>query len=318
MCRCRLSVVAVLLLAGGCTLLQPAPEPLTGAPVELDGTPFFPQRDFMCGPAALATVLGASGVDIHPDELIEQLYIPERRGTLQVELMAAARRQGRVAVPLPGKLPALVDQLEAGRPVLVLQNLALNLWPKWHYAVVVGYLPEQRQFVLRSGGERREITRHVRFDATWRRADRWALVLLDPAEEPGNLPPRAYLGAAADLENVGAHHLALAAFRTAAAAWPEEPNAWLGAANNLYYLQRHEDAAAAYRRVLADHPEHVVALHNLTLLLLEMDRPCEARHVANAVRTEGPLLDTARRAAAAADGACAAADDGPPTMRTDP
>jgi hypothetical protein len=37
-----------------------------------------------------------------------------------------------------------VDQLEAGRPVLVLQNLALKLWPQWHYAVVVGYLPEHQ------------------------------------------------------------------------------------------------------------------------------------------------------------------------------
>lgn len=311
MCRYRLFVAAVVFVAGGCTLLQPAPEPLSRGPVELTDTPFYPQQDYMCGPAALATVLGASGVDIHPDELIEQLYIPQRRGTLQVELMAAARRQGRLAVPLPGELAALVDQLEAGRPVLVLQNLALNLWPMWHYAVVVGYLPETRQFILRSGGERREVTRQSRFDATWRRADRWALVLLDPADAPGKLPPRAYLGAAADLENVGAHDAALAAFRTAAAAWPEEATAWLGAANNLYYLQRLDEAAVAYRRLLAEHPEHVVALHNLTMLLLEMGRPCEARAAVNASQSGGPLLDTARRAAAAADGVCGDSGAGP-------
>jgi tetratricopeptide (TPR) repeat protein len=110
---------------------------------------------------------------------------------------------------------------------------------------------------------------------------------------------------------VGAHDLALAAFRTAAATWPHEPTAWLGAANNLYYLQRHDEAAAAYRRLLEENPEHVVALHNLTMLLLEMDRPCEARDVANSVQTAGPLLDTARRAAAAAaDRACEPARGG--------
>jgi len=32
------------------------------ARVELDATPFFPQRDYQCGPAALATLLSASGV----------------------------------------------------------------------------------------------------------------------------------------------------------------------------------------------------------------------------------------------------------------
>ncbi len=132
--RQRHALAAWLLLTAGCTLFQPPPEPLSSAPVELTATPFFPQQDYLCGPAALATVLGASGRDVHPDELIEALYIPARRGSLQVELMAAARRHGRLAIELPGGLPAIVEQLEAGRPVLVLQNLAIDLWPAWHYA----------------------------------------------------------------------------------------------------------------------------------------------------------------------------------------
>jgi len=34
---------------------------------ELREVPFFPQEEFQCGPAALATVLAASGVKVTPE-----------------------------------------------------------------------------------------------------------------------------------------------------------------------------------------------------------------------------------------------------------
>ncbi|MEO7385334.1 MAG: hypothetical protein ABIX37_00195, partial [Gammaproteobacteria bacterium] len=48
---------------------------------ELTGVPFFPQTIHQCGPAALATVLGASGVIATPDELAPLVYLPGRRGS---------------------------------------------------------------------------------------------------------------------------------------------------------------------------------------------------------------------------------------------
>ncbi len=255
----------------------------------------------MCGPAALATALGASGVAVHPDQLAPTVYLPERRGTLQVELLAAARRHGRLAVRLPQTLQAVVAQIEAGRPVLVLQNLASRLVPVWHYAVVVGYHPENDRFVLRSGRDRRRLAGRGRFRATWDRAGNWAVVLVDPAASPRELPPANYLQAAADLESTGAHALALEAFRGAARAWPEQATAHLGEANNLYFLGRVDEAAAAYRRLLGRHPDHEVAIHNLATLLLEQGRNCDAAAVVAAARgQEGPLLDAVRRQLAAA------------------
>jgi tetratricopeptide (TPR) repeat protein len=244
-------------------------------------------------------VLDASGIAAHPDQLASALYIPERRGTLQVELMAAARRQGRLAVELEGDLEIIVRQLQAGRPVLVLQNLGVSYLPVWHYAVVVGYQPDRDRFVLRSGRERRELTSRGRFQATLQRGGNWALVVLAPDAEPVGIAPEAYLEAAADLENTGAHQHALAAFRSAQRRWPAQPLARLGEANNLYYLGRHDQAADAYRRLLANHPDHVVAVHNLAMLLLELRRPCQAQAVvAAAASLDGALMDTARRAVA--------------------
>ncbi|TVQ74520.1 MAG: hypothetical protein EA372_02275, partial [Chromatiaceae bacterium] len=89
-------LLAILLLSGCATPLQTRDllnEPPDELPrqVELDQTPFHPQELYQCGPAALATVLGARGLIVHPDDLVEEVYLPERQGTLQTEMLAAAR-----------------------------------------------------------------------------------------------------------------------------------------------------------------------------------------------------------------------------------
>ena len=67
-------------------------DPLT----ELTRVPFFPQTIHECGPAALATVLNYSAATTTPDGLALEVYIPERQGSLQIEMLAATRRNGRL------------------------------------------------------------------------------------------------------------------------------------------------------------------------------------------------------------------------------
>ena len=78
---------------------------------ELTTTPFFPQELYQCGPAALATVLVHSGVATTPETLVDQVYIPEKEGSLQAEMLAAARRQGRVAYRLAPQLEDLLREV---------------------------------------------------------------------------------------------------------------------------------------------------------------------------------------------------------------
>ena len=95
-----LSLIICLLMLGGCASTPQSRQIQTGWPgslplvVELEDTPFYPQTQYQCGPAALATVLQYYGVDTTPDELSGQVYIPERKGSLQIEMIAAARQQG--------------------------------------------------------------------------------------------------------------------------------------------------------------------------------------------------------------------------------
>ena len=80
-------------------------------------------------------MLVASGVSTSPEELTPRVFIPARRGSLQVEMLAVPRGFRRLALPLPRSPEAIVAELEAGRPVLVLHNYGLPFWPRWHYAV---------------------------------------------------------------------------------------------------------------------------------------------------------------------------------------
>ena len=81
-------------------------------------------------------------------------------------------------------LADLLAELDAGHPVLVFQNLALDWSPQWHFAVAVGYDLDSGDLILRSGTERRRVTRLSTFEFTWRRGDYWALVVLPPDRLP--------------------------------------------------------------------------------------------------------------------------------------
>lgn len=271
---------------------------LPDAAVELTSVPFFPQTDLQCGPAALATVLGAAGVDVSPEALARDVYTPGLGGSLQVELAAAARARGLLPyelVPDPG---ALLAELAAGRPVLVLQNLRLAAWPAWHYAVLVGVDPVTRQAVLRSGGERRKAMEWRSFLRTWRRADYWALVLLEPGDLPAQPDRGRYFEAVAGLEETGRYVAAARAWRAALSQWEDDPVARYGLATASHLAGNLEAARAGYQALLVEQPGHAAALNNLAHLAVATGCPATARRLAERAQTHA---DSEAIAAAVAD-----------------
>lgn len=250
-----------------------------GLPVELVQVPFFPQDEYQCGPAALATVLAHSGVEVTPQQLVSRVYIPDRQGSLQAEMLAATRNQGRVPYLLPGNLAPILAQLRVGRPVLLLQNLGLDRWPVWHYAVLVGFDPAAEKFLLRSGITRRKEHRAVPFLASWDRGGRWAMVAVLPGEPPAGAEVLGWLRAVAPFESTGNLDLAAEGYQAAVARWPEEAIAWT-ALGNVRYLQRDLAAAeAAYLHALELSPGFRTACNNLAETLEEFaaagERSCE-------------------------------------------
>lgn len=322
--RARLAVGTAALAIAGCAANEPrlAPDGPHERPqrIELLDTPFFPQRDYQCGPAALATLLGSAGVAVQPDELVAEVYIPSRRGSLQAEMIAATRSRGLVPYVLPPSSQALIAQLSDGRPVLVLQKTGAGPWPGWHYAVVVGYDAEAQRIVLRSGTEARLEMSATRFLATWDRADRWALVALQPGTLPAQADLERYMQAAAGLEAVGQHEAARRAYEAAASHWPAEALPQLGLANLAYGRGELAAAELGFRAAIERAPGDPVARNNRAAVLLELGCPAAARREidsAAGLARGGPhervVADTRREieTAAGSDGAGCPPDSAP-------
>lgn len=223
----RAAAAALAALLAGCALppqtLALHDAPPVGLPqrVEHGAVPFFPQTEHECGPAALATALGAIGLDARPEALSPQVYLPARRGSLQTEMLAAARRQGAVAVRLPPRLEALLRELAAGQSPVVLLNLGLPIVPRWHYAVVVGYDLPARELMLRSGETERAVFDFSAFERTWARSGHWAFVAVPPGRLPAAADENEVAAASVAFERVAAPAAAQRAYAAALARWPD-------------------------------------------------------------------------------------------------
>ncbi|MCC5871343.1 MAG: PA2778 family cysteine peptidase [Gammaproteobacteria bacterium] len=307
-----LKILPSLLLAlalSACVGPRVMPElPANG--VELTDTPFHPQERYQCGPAALATVLQKAGVDTSPDALVNQVWLPDRQGSLQLELVAATRRHERVAYVIAPELRSLLAEVQAGRPVLVMQNLGTSWYPVWHFAVVIGFEPERGRILLRSGTTERQGMSLRRFLRSWELAESWAMVALPADELPADPDRRRYLAALADLESTGRPVLAASGYRAWLAQAPQDALALFGLANSHLALDEPEAAEEVLLRLLEVRPGDAAASNNLARLLLTRGCATAARRVLAKIAEPVPpglqeaVSATRTLAADSADAAC--------------
>lgn len=317
MSRGLLALLLGALLLGGCAA-RPVLGPAAGLPprVELDEVPFFPQEDYQCGPAALATMLGQRGLSEEPDALRREVYLPGRQGSLQVELVAAARQRDLLVYPVAPRLEALLAEVAAGHPVLVLQNLAFDWYPRWHFAVLVGYDLSRQQLILRSGTTRRWLSDFASFDATWARGGRWAVLTLPADRLPAQAQPRVWLQAAADLEQVGRGAAALQAYRVATVRWPAAGLPWFALGNARYAARDVPGAQEALLRAVRVEPGLAPGWSNLAHVLAEQGCAVEARVAQGCAQRLAPADARLRESlpAAGAAGSCPSLPACPATL----
>lgn len=273
---CRLAGgLLVLAMLGACAgtpqsdrLLQNLPQEFA-RPVELSDTPFYPQEKYQCGPAALATILRQQGVITGPEQLREQVYIPARQGSLQIEMIAATRRHGLIPYVLQPDLEEVLHEVRNGRPVLVLQNLGLNWYPAWHYAVVIGYNLQDEVLVLRSGTTERYVSSIHTFERTWQRGQRWAMIALLPGQLPALPDEWRYLKAIVGFEQLRNWTALNAAYAAGLAHWPQSRDLNMGVGNASYIQGELARARSSYQAVLALYPDYAPAHNNLAQVLAE-------------------------------------------------
>ncbi len=250
----------------------------TGVPdrVEIVDVAFFPQLDYQCGPAALATVLVSAGATVTPDELVKLVYLPARQGSLQVEMLAAPRRYSRVSYPLAPRFDDLLREVNAGNPVIILQDTGIGPNANWHYAVVVGYDYAAGELYLRSGDTRREAMPFTVLEYTWKKSNYWAMVVMPPSRIPATATEAAYLHAIVAMERVGEPRAALLAYTAFLERWPDNLVASIGLASKSYLLGDLQAAESVLRLAAKRHPDSVVVMNNLAQTLSDQGRNAEA------------------------------------------
>jgi len=274
--RCHALLFLITLVLVACTSTDSPRLTLPQRSVELVSVPFHPQQRFHCGPAALLTVLEASGVTASYEAVVERVYVPQLQGTLQAELLAASRGFERLPYVIAEDSEQLFALVEAGQPVLVLQNLGITRLPVWHYAVVIGFDGVNGRVILRSGTNERLDLSLRQFLREWRRAGAWAMVLLSPGDLPAPLSRAGLVDAAADFDGVGSATARVAVWQSILARWPDTPIAHVGIGNASYALGDQLAAAAAFAQGLELAPDYWPARLNLAAIQSKQEQPCAA------------------------------------------
>jgi tetratricopeptide (TPR) repeat protein len=291
--RPLLTLGILLSLLAGCSVFRQMempslPEALP-AKHELTAVPFFPQEEYQCGPASLAMTISWSGLSLRPEDLVDEVYTPARKGSLQIAVIAAARRHGRLAYEI-SDLESIFPEIAEGYPVLILQNLGVSWFPVWHYAVVIGYDAEKKTMVLRSGTSARKVMPFGVFEKTWARSDYWGILILRPTELPALAVEKNYVTAVVGLERARQYQAAVSGYQTALSRWPESLAARMGLGNSYYALGDLKNSEMAFKKTIQLHPDEGSAYNNLAQVLMEQGQLKEALTSARkAVSLGGPL-----------------------------
>jgi tetratricopeptide (TPR) repeat protein len=274
--NCSLFLVLALLAACSSTDFIVGDENLLPARALLD-VPFYPQEDYHCGPAALAGLFDYYGAARAPREIAQWVYVPDKKGSLQIEMQSAIRQAGFLAYPLDTGIEDILREVDAGNPVLVLQNLGLSWWPQWHYANVIGYNLADQKIIINSGQTASYAVGLRTFSNTWNRAGSWAMLAMPPSQVPVTATAHRFLQAASDLESVGQQDAAYLAYRAALTRWPGEAVALMGLGNIYFAREDYRKSVQAFAELVGAQPGNALAWNNLAYAYQAYGCPVESR-----------------------------------------
>jgi predicted Zn-dependent protease len=239
-----------------------SPPPDVPPRARVESVPFVKQEENRCGPSTLAMVLQWAGQPASPDELAPEVYTEDRKGSLPMQLVSAARRRGFLAIPISGAR-SLLQEIAAGHPVIVFENLGFSWLPKWHFSVVVGYDLEEQEVIQHSGETAFHRLSLNQFERGWKLGDYWGLVVLPPGSLARSAGELEHLQASVGLEQAGRAAEAERVYRNVLKRWPKSLAALIGLGNLAYGRGNLVEAVGHLRRAVKLHPESLAARHNL-------------------------------------------------------
>jgi predicted double-glycine peptidase len=141
----------------------------------LAGVEYFSDDDRMCGPASLTAVLDYHGLDLTLEETAEAIFRKDIRGAIGLDLALFARAKGFEAVWATDRPALLIEEIEAGRPLLVMLDYGFSVASRRHFTVVTGF--SQDGVSLYNG----ENPTWESFLSLWKKTGYWNLKIVPPA-----------------------------------------------------------------------------------------------------------------------------------------
>lgn len=259
----------ITLLTSGCSSQQPQLSNGVATPVlDLNDTPHFQNQQFNCGAAALATLLTCAGVEINPEYLATQLFVPYKKGTLNHGMACCVRSNNRIPCRVHPQFEAILAELQLGHPVMVLQqNRASGSGTQ--YAVIIG-VDTHNNVILRTADNTREVVEYHNFCKSWNATDNWALVVLKTDELPARENRDNYLKAIKEIKEHGDFGLAQKGYLALLHSNPDHRIALIGLANTVFEQQQYDLAAELYTHLLNCEPENIEAVNKLAQCLAHL------------------------------------------------
>lgn len=175
--------------AGPAALRAPRP-PVPPAAYRISDVPLVEAHEGWCGPAALAAVLRFHGDDARAAEIADDIYLADRRGALNLDLLVWARRRGYEASAGEGSTVALMQTVVRDRPVICMIRRRGPLAGRNHFIVIRGYEDSGEVWLADTGDDREVRVAAADFERDWSSCGRWMLVVegkkADSASEAGD------------------------------------------------------------------------------------------------------------------------------------
>ena len=164
------------------SLLSPAF--LHGEEIFLD-VPFYPQKAYQCGPAAMASVMSYWGRHDSPKTIAAEMFSETARGSLTLDMYLYATENGFEAKQGGASVEEIRHRVDSREPVIVLVDNGFWVVRIGHYLVVVGYSDDG--FFVHDGYKGNTFISFGDFEKKWSRTGRWALIMHPKSVVGGHL-----------------------------------------------------------------------------------------------------------------------------------
>lgn len=168
----RLIFLIILFFAYSCSNVYIKPQSNSKI---IDNVPFYPQQEYQCGPASLASVMNYHGLAVTPGEIAADIFSKSAKGTLNLDLLIYARKKGFNAIHYSGSMEDIRANINVGYPVIVLVDYGFLFYQQNHFMVVIGYNDDG--LIVNSDLLEGQFVDSKRFLSAWGKTSYWTLLI---------------------------------------------------------------------------------------------------------------------------------------------